>query len=460
MLTSLQIKNFKSWRNTDPIRLAPITVFFGANSAGKTSLLQFLLMLKQTSESSDRGRVIHFGDDYSLIDLGTFQDLIFEHDTKNKLEFELSWDLPEPLKFTNHLKKHEYEGKSLSFRARIGSEGDKQRVEAMEYVFSQPDGTSLSVRLDAGARGKARAYTMTAEGYELTRTLGRVWPLPSPIRFYGFPDEVSAYFQNAGFTGDLALALERQLKRILYLGPLRDVPKRSYAWAGDVPEHVGQDGDGAVAALLAASGRKISAGYRCKARPFQEVVAYWLKQLGLLDSFVARKIAQNRKDYEVRVKTKRSAKDVDLTDVGFGISQVLPVVVESFYVAPYSTVIIEQPELHLHPRVQSELADLFIAATRVREDGKERCVQFLVESHSEHFLQRLQRRVAEGVLEPKDVALYFCEAGSQGSELRQLQVNLYGDVVNWPKDFFGDPTTDLSARIEAAARLEAEAAER
>src|SRR5579863_1952021 len=101
MLTSLQIRNFKSWKDTGPIRLAPITVFFGANSAGKTSLLQFLLMLKQTSESSDRGRVIHFGDDYSLVDLGTFQDLIFEHDVRNSLEFEFVWKLPEPLEFRN-----------------------------------------------------------------------------------------------------------------------------------------------------------------------------------------------------------------------------------------------------------------------------------------------------------------------------------------------------------------------
>jgi predicted ATPase len=186
------------------------------------------------------------------------------------------------------------------------------------------------------------------------------------------------------------------------------------------------------------------------------VIADWLKQLGLLDSFVPHRIAQNRKDYEVRVKTKRSTKDVDLTDVGFGISQVLPVVVESFYVAPHSTVIIEQPELHLHPRVQSELADLFVAASHASENGKRRHTQFLIESHSEHFLQRLQRRIAEGKLPAKDVALYFCEPGSQGSEIRELSVNLYGDIENWPVDFFGDPTIDLSARMEAAADREAE----
>ena len=235
MLTNLHVRNFKSWSNTGPIRLAPITVFFGVNSAGKTSLLQFLLMLKQTSESSDRGRVLHFGDDHSLVEVGTFEDLIFEHDMKNKLHLELSWTLPKPLEFSNPLKKETYEVEAITFEARIASEGDKQRVEHLEYQCLRKDGPPISVSLTAGTGSKSREYRIVAAGYELTRTLGRAWPLPSPVRFYGFPDEVSAYYQNAGFTSNLALELERQLQRILHLGPLRDVPRRSYTWAGGFP---------------------------------------------------------------------------------------------------------------------------------------------------------------------------------------------------------------------------------
>lgn len=456
MLTNLRIQNFKSWKDTGQIRLAPITVFFGANSAGKTSLLQFLLMLKQTSESSDRSRVIHFGDDYSLVELGTFEDLIFEHDVKNHLAFDLSWKLPQPLEFRNQLKRQRYQAEAIAFGADIASEGDRQHVEHLQYKAFHDDHIHVAVQLDAGADKRRADYKISASGYDLIRTQGRAWPLPPPVRFYGFPDEVAAYFQNAGFTSDLALALEHQMKRILYLGPLRDVPRRSYTWAGDIPEHVGRDGDGAVAALLAATNRKLSGGFHHRARPFQTVIAEWLQRLGLLDSFVARKIAPNRKDYEVRVRTRGSSKDVDLTDVGFGISQVLPVVVESFYVPPHSTVIIEQPELHLHPRVQSELADLFINAIHARENSEGRHVQFIIESHSEHFLQRLQRRIAEQTLKPTDVALYFCEPGRRGSTLRELEINAYGEIANWPEDFFGDPMTDLSARMEAAAGREME----
>ena len=113
----------------------------------------------------------------------------------------------------------------------------------------------------------------------------------------------------------------------------------------------------------------------------------------------------------------------------------------------------EQPEIHLHPQVQAELADVFISATRSREDGNPRNVQLIIESHSEHFLNRLQRRVAEGVLSPEDVAIYFCKRAGAATELEPLNVNLYGDIENWPDNFFGDEMADLTARTIAAMRL-------
>jgi len=451
MLKTLRIQNFKAWKDTGEIRLAPITVFFGGNSAGKTSLLQFLLMLKQTAESSDRRRVLNTGDSYTPVELGTFRDLIFEHDTKRKLEFQVSWSTPEPIRFSDSLHATNYRGDQIDFSGSIIAQEEVQLVEFFEYKLLDAGKETASVRFSRfGA--KPKEYKLVSTSYNLKRIQGRAWPLPPPTRFYGFPEEVQAYYQNATFANDLVLALEQQLKKLKYLGPLRDIPKRNYAWAGDAPEHVGNDGDGVIEALLAGAHRKISRGVNKKAYPFQEVVAGWLKRLGLLESFEAKRIARNRKEYEVRVRTPNSREDVDLPDVGFGISQVLPVVVESFYVAHNSTVIIEQPELHLHPRVQTELADLFIEAIHSRENGKDRAVQFIIESHSEHFLQRLQRRVAEGELDPSEVALYFCESDPKGSVLRELKVNLLGEIDNWPEDFFGDPMEDLYQRMEASAQ--------
>lgn len=450
MLTHLRIQNFKSWRDTGAIRLAPITVLFGNNSAGKSSIIQFLLMLKQTVESPDRRRVLHPGDEHTPVDLGTFRDLVFDHDETLRVAFEVQWTLPEALSFLDPRSREKYIGKDLRFEASVGTDTKTSQVfvESLQYTLGSENEGSLHVGMVPAKQG----YKLTAHGYKLVRNPGRAWQPPPPVRFYGFPDEVFSYYQNADFLASFTLSLEKQFRGLQYLGPLRNRAKRAYTWAGEVPEHVGWSGERAVEALLAAKDREISRGFKKRALRFQALVAAWLKQMGLLDSFEARSIAEHRKEYEIVVKTKGSKEEVNLTDVGFGISQILPVIVSCFYAAPHTTVLMEQPELHLHPAVQSEMADLFIEAIHARQRGVDRGIQFIIESHSEHFLHRLQRRVAEEQLSQDEVALYFCENGMTGSELKPLDVDLYGNIASWPEGFFGDEMGDLVAMTEAAAR--------
>src|SRR5579862_4575814 len=117
MLTELSIKNFKAWRDTGKIRLAPITVFFGSNSAGKTSILQYLLMLRQTAESPDRHRVLHPGDRNTPVELGTFRDLVFEHNLSNEVEFTLAWGLPKAMVVQDPLARDTITGSWIDFSA-------------------------------------------------------------------------------------------------------------------------------------------------------------------------------------------------------------------------------------------------------------------------------------------------------------------------------------------------------
>ena len=303
-------------------------------------------------------------------------------------------------------------------------------------------------------REDAAGYDLSALP-KLSRRKGRAWPLPAPIRFYGFPDEVANYFQNADWLADLALALEHQLDRVHYVGPLREYPQRSYLWAGERPANVGPRGRLAVPALLAARqdrrkiGRGEGKGRRYEA--FESLIARWLKQMGVIDDFTVHQIARGRKEYEVRVRRSPGSAEVLITDVGFGVSQLLPVLVQSYYAAEHSTVIFEQPEIHLHPKVQADLADVFIDAARY---GK---VQFVVESHSEHFLRRLQRRVAEAqVITNQEVALYTCDVEAGHSTIQELKVDEFGNIANWPKDFFGDEVGDLVKMAEAAMRRQGE----
>jgi predicted ATPase len=453
MLNGLQIKNFKAWSDTGKLRLAPITVFFGANSSGKSSIGQFLLMLRQTAESPDRHRILHPGDGRTTpIDLGTYKDLIHGHDESKHLEFSLSWDLEHEMKVKDVKSDREFAGMKIEFDADIGvvKEGGSPVLSSMHYGLVGVDGESLALGMRAkDAQGKE--YDLVSEKFQPIRTQGRPTQIPRPIRFYGFPDEVSAYHQNVDFSKDLTLQLEQRLKSIYYLGPLRDRPKRTYVWSGEVPESVGWTGERVIDSILSSREREISKLKNQKLRPFEEVIARWLKAMDLIQSFRVSPISENRREYEVLVKTKGSASEVNLTDVGFGVSQVLPVLVECFYAPSGSIVVMEQPEIHLHPAVQAHLADLFIEVIKSWEDGKARDTQLIIESHSEHFLRRLQRRIAEKKVTIDEVAIYVCGMSKGQARIEPLDVDMFGNIRNWPTDFFGNPMEDLTAMMEAQA---------
>src|SRR4029079_2407774 len=139
-------------------------------------------------------------------------------------------------------------------------------------------------------------------------------------------------------------------------------------------------------------------------KTFQEMIAYWLQEMGLIHSFKVVEIAPGSNRWQAKVKTRPGASEVLLTDVGFGVSQVLPVVTLLQYVPEGATVILEQPEIHLHPLAQAGLADVILQAATHRR------VQVILESHAEHLLVRLQRRIAEEEISSDDVKLYFCDA--------------------------------------------------
>jgi len=444
MIKELQALNFKSWKDTKRLHLAPLTVLFGTNSSGKTSILQLLLMLKQTVESADRRRVLHTGDDLSIVDLGTFSDLIYGHEIDRPLRISLTWDLLKTLRIKDPEKKDAtlFEIPSLRFDLKVDGNPPSPSVESFTYSF---DDEALGME-KVPSDPKKGAYELTTKSYEAKRQRGRPWPLPAPVKFYGFPDEVRGYFQNVGFLSDIVLELERLFARIAYLGPLREYPKRIYTWAGEEPPDVGRKGELAIAALLAAQrrGRYISPGHMKRRQTLEQRLAYWLAQMGIIDSFSIRQIAANRKEYEVKVKKTPSSPDVVITDVGFGVSQVLPVLVMCYYLQEGAILLLEQPELHLHPSAQAWLADIFIDVV------KNRGVQIILESHSEHFLRRLQRRIAEEAIGVDKTALYFCRMENSSSQTEQLDVDMFGDIRNWPRDFFGDEMGELAAKTEAA----------
>ena len=414
MITEFSTQNFKSWKDTGKLRIAPLTGFFGANSSGKTSILQTLLMLKQTVERPPNWNgVIDFGDDNSRVNLGSFDDLIHQHRRDDPLQISLSWKFSEKLSIADI-----DEVDALSFNLSI------RNVEnaASEISFDYRAGEQ-SFGVDwYDERGSARG-SVRGPG---TR------PLIEPLfRCYGLGD---VHPVNRQLFSALQIRFENLFRSIRYLGPLREYPRRYYAWQGKHAPGVGQHGEDMVTALFSG---------RLQLLSIEEQIPKWLQRLDLIDSYRLNPITGSEKDYEFLVRKYKGGPEVRLTDVGFGVSQVLPVLVLCYYVPGGSILILEQPEAHLHPKVQSELADLLVEVVKNRQ------LQIILESHSEHLILRLMRRIAEEQISADDTAFYFCEMNEGVSEIERLNVDDYGNITNWPQNFFGDQMGDLAAKTKA-----------
>lgn len=402
MITNLRAQNFKSWKDTGDLRLAPLTGLFGTNSSGKSSILQVLLMMKQTAEHRDPKRVLKLSEDFPgderlYVDLRSFRDLIHGHEESLQLGLGLSWDDTSEMSGTWLVR-----GTQIQFEAAISEEEKRIVLRGFSYVVDDKEVRSTD--------------------------------LEQSLHFYG--TQLSSPPQGEDFRFfDLQYSLEECLRTIFYLGPLRTEPQASYLWSGSPPLDVGRRGEFAVQALLATRGKN---------ERVQLQVAEWLRGLGLISSIHLPPVSENREEYEVRVKQTRVSSEVLLPDVGFGVSQILPVLVLCAYAQEGSILLLEQPEMHLHPSAQSELADIIIDAV------KKRNLQIIVESHSEHFLRRLQLRIAKEEFSAKDAALYFCHMENGESKAELLQLTDDGYIKNWPPDFFGNEMGDIVAMTEAS----------
>jgi predicted ATPase len=441
MLKRLSFTNFKSWPRAE-LECGKITGIFGTNSSGKTSLLQFILLLKQTKDATDRATALELNSD--LVKLGTIADAIHQHDEKRSISFELTFQLAKTLQLidaSGSKKSIISKGDELTFSSEIRVRQRAPYSTKIAYRLGEMT-FALESREEKSSAFELRAKSTAEEpAFRFVRTQGRAWQLPGPIKSYAFPDQARTFFQNSGFLADLEAQYEGALDNIYYLGPLRTPPKRDYLWARSRPTDVGTSGEKTVDAILSATEAKEFRNVKPKAklRPFQEMIGYWLREMNMIYNFRVEEIADGSNLWKTYVQTRFGASEVQLTDVGFGVSQVLPVITLLQYVPSGSTVVLEQPEIHLHPLAQAALADVIIQAAVHRN------VQVILESHSEHLLLRLQRRIAEEQVSADDVKLYFCDAPSGASHLEELKLDLFGNISNWPNRFMGDAFGETAA---------------
>lgn len=420
MLTHLKLENFKIWRNTGPIRLAPITLLLGTNSSGKSSLIQSLLLIRQTVKGDDPNLDLNLGnpDANDSVTLGQFKDLLCRHGvasestTATQVGIEFRWS-----------EYGQADGSTL-FSARY----NKGPAGSAELAFLRlgKDGQGFSVQ-----RRKPGIYRLSL-GTQ-SKPLGQSADF-RPQRSFAFS---AATLNKLGPQADLIMpigpALLDELGRIIYLGPVRRLAQRDYLWAGRMPAHIGDDGAKAVDALIASGVARQLAKKRHQALPEEaqlfEKTIYWLKEMNLADGLSIRALGSSAR-YELIIENDGQASNIK--DVGVGVSQVIPVIVAALFAQPGHIVIVEEPESHLHPLAQSKLAELFA------EVSKQRNVQFIVETHSEHLFRRMQTLIAKQDIAPNDAAMYFVEREGKSASMRALVLDDFGRVRNWPEGFFGD----------------------
>lgn len=420
MLTHLKLENFKIWRSTGPTRLAPITLLLGTNSSGKSSLIQSLLLIRQTVKGDDPNLDLNLGnpDADDSVTLGQFKDMLCRHGAASEstsatqvgIEFRWSEDgLPE---------------NSTLFSARY-SKGPAGSAE-LAFLRLGKDGQGFSVQ-----RRNPGIYRLNLATQ--AKTLGQSADF-RPQRSFAFS---ASTLNKLGAQGELIKpigpALLDELGRIIYLGPVRRLAQRDYVWAGRMPAHIGDDGAKAVDALIASGVARQAAKKRNQALPAEaqlfEQTIRWLKDMNLADGLSIRALGNSAR-YELLIENGDQASN--LKDVGVGVSQVIPVIVAALFAQPGHIVIVEEPESHLHPLAQSKLAEL------LAQVSKERNVQFIVETHSEHLFRRMQTLIAKQQITPKDAAMYFVERDGKAARMRPLELDDFGRVKNWPEGFFGD----------------------
>jgi predicted ATPase len=425
-ITRITVRGYKSLSKEQSIEIRPLTVLAGANSSGKSSIMQPLLLMKQTLEASfDPGALLLDGPNLRF----TIADQLLSRSGKgtrartfsvgleawgaSRLEVDFTKERNKGLEVTR--TKYVAAGNELELRPGMSSD-DIKNQELINFRSPDFEGASLSVVRD-------RCFLRAALGFPEEE--------PLSVRFLNYsPLSV----ENAN--------LERHIIEAIHLPGLRGNPLRNYPVS-------------AVGARFPGTFERYAAS----------VIAHWqseretetleklfsdLKTLGLTWKVTARQIDETQVELQVG-RLPRAAQGgahdlVNIADVGLGVSQTLPVLVALLVARPGQLVYLEQPEIHLHPRAQTALA-------QVIADAAKRGVRVVIETHSDLLLLGIRTLVAEGRLPAGDVKLHWFQRSEDGvTKVTSADLDESGTFGDWPEDF-AEVTLSAQGRFLDAAEV-------
>src|ERR1039458_7251452 len=400
---AVTIGNFKGIAEPITIPIKPITIFIGENSSGKSTVLHALAALSQTASVPNDQRALILDDEKAAVHLGRFIEIIHSRNYSDAIELGVNV------------------GSVRLRRARRDSDPQQEKDEVAEaevegrYEFKSTKRTqdisisSGEVKVgDESFKIKRGKVFLTVESVR-TGSIGRFgrgsgFILRERIMSRKFVDFIAFSFAQRAIADALA--------KTLYLGPFRQSPRRSYPTRGASPNQVGAEGESTIPLLA-------NEAVQSKARPHINQIAGWLAMMKLGSKVDISRVATSDL-FDVSVRLPDGA-DFPIADLGYGLSQVLPVLAQLSFAPEGATLLFEQPELHLHPLAQRPLASVFIDAVRKRD------VHIIAETHSPHLLGQFQREVREQHLQPDEIALYRVSRSDGKTHIEPIFIDGNGD---------------------------------
>lgn len=393
MINTIIFKNYKSFKESQELELRPLTILIGKNSSGKSAIAKLPTMIEGSLSGKFEEPLLVVNEE---IELGAeFRDLVYGREI-GSLEFSLKAD-------SNTLNVEVTSGLKDSELPRIR----KWKLnEELRLSYDDKKRNYFNEENDSN-------YICSFFGFELEKMVNADKD--------GVSETVPS-LKNNGIT-----------LKTNYIGPFRDIPERNFNITGPSRQNkIGARGENAYQILIS--------DFLYNKGELLKKVSEWYKI-----NFEGWGIDINttsKPDYKVELTRDNPKFNVNIRDVGEGMSQALPLVVSAFLNYQEETLtIIEQPELHLHPAAHGSLAELFASAI------KEKHHHFLIETHSQNFILRLRRMIAEGNLNKDYVVIYSVEydEDSNTSTLKKITISEEGAVSYWPENVFSESLDETTA---------------
>jgi predicted ATPase len=436
-LTSIRLLNFKSFEDSGEIKLAPLTVLFGRNNTGKSSIIQSLLLLCQTLDApADVARLNLRGPVYAA---GTYADLVHKHQLKQNMTLELGVSVRGTSR-SGHLE--------LQFKS-----DEPQAPRLARLTVNSPNAEPLAVSRGRGAGGPYEMMigqdNLGGEKkanfrFSVNQFLPLIGEEPSHV---GRPSTRREQCRTAA--RQILREVDESLRSTRAIGAFRRQPDRRYEYQGRPPEGVDVTGLHVIDALLEDANRRRKRGELIRG------VNRWLEKVGRVRLLPIRGISRHAKIYEIRLKDTDSGRWANFADVGFGIAQALPVIVEGLRTPEGGMFLVQEPEIHLHPDAQLAMADFLIGLVRSNR-------RVIVETHSENILLRIRHAVVTHTnkasngragLAPDDISIVHVHKTEDGaSHADRLDLDELGQIRNWPRGFMEEATEERMRILEDMSR--------